>query len=237
MAITPTSSFSLSIGTTSTVRAPAASASATGPGLTFEVGFLHSEVGNVLQLSRCGNAAKWILRAKPDYRVAPPQLVPCLRGSVHRRHPKGISVVQQEVAELGVANARRVFQHGLEDGGQLSWRAADDAQHLGGRRLLLQRLAQIVSALPQLVEQPRVLNGDDCLAPKASQQLDLFLGERPHLRAVDADLANELVLLQHGHVEHGASASNLEEGKPMRIGNVTRLVPDVGNLNSLFRPR
>ena len=36
-------------------------------------------------------------------------------------------------------------------------------QHLRGRGLLLQRLAQIVGALTQFVEQPRVLDGDDGL--------------------------------------------------------------------------
>jgi hypothetical protein len=38
-----------------------------------------------------------------------------------------------------------------------------DMQHLRGRRLLLQRFAQIICALPQLVEQPRVLDSDDGL--------------------------------------------------------------------------
>ncbi len=36
-------------------------------------------------------------------------------------------------------------------------------KNLRRRRLLLQRLGQIVGALAQLVEQPRVLDGDDGL--------------------------------------------------------------------------
>ena len=39
-------------------------------------------------------------------------------------------------------------------------------QHLGRRRLLLQRLGEIGRALAQFVEQPRVLNGDDGLGGK-----------------------------------------------------------------------
>ena len=54
-------------------------------------------------------------------------------------------------------------------------------QHLRGRGLLLQRLGQIVGALAQLVEQPRVLDGDDGLGSEVFHQLDLLVGEGPHL--------------------------------------------------------
>ena len=78
--------------------------------------------------------------------------------------PRGtFSVEQPQRAELGLADARRIFQHGLEDRLQLAGRAGDDLQHLRRRGLLLQRLGEIVGALAQLVEQPRVLDGDDGL--------------------------------------------------------------------------
>ena len=60
-------------------------------------------------------------------------------------------------------------------------------EHLGGRRLLLQRLAQIVGALAQLVEQPRILDGDDGLRGEVRHQLDLLVGKGPDLLAVDGD--------------------------------------------------
>ena len=47
----------------------------------------------------------------------------------------------------------------------------DDAQHVGGGGLLLQRL-------PQFVQQPRVLDGDDGLGGEVLHQRDLFVGER-----------------------------------------------------------
>ena len=74
-------------------------------------------------------------------------------------------------------------------------------QHLGGRGLLLQRLGQIVGALAQLVEQARVLDGDDGLGGEVRDQLDLLVGERPHFRAVDADRADQLAFLEHRHGE------------------------------------
>ena len=88
-------------------------------------------------------------------------------------------------AELGLANARRIRQHRLEYRLQLAGRAGDDAQHLRGRGLLLQRLAQIIGALPQLVKQPRVLDGDHRLLGEIVDQFDLLVGERPDFLAVD----------------------------------------------------
>ena len=46
-----------------------------------------------------------------------------------------------------------------------------------GRRLLLQRLGEIVGALAQFVEQPRVLDGDDRLRGEVRDQFDLLVGE------------------------------------------------------------
>ena len=48
------------------------------------------------------------------------------------------------------------FSKRIEHGLQIERRAADDLEHVGGGGLLLQRL-------PQFVEQPRVLDGDDGL--------------------------------------------------------------------------
>jgi hypothetical protein len=54
-------------------------------------------------------------------------------------------------------------------------------QHFRGRRLLLQRLAQLESASLHLVEQPRVLNRDYRLIGKCLEKLDLRVREGAHL--------------------------------------------------------
>ena len=46
-------------------------------------------------------------------------------------------------ALLGVAQSRRRFHQRIEHGLQIEGRAADDLEHVGGRGLLLQRLAAI----------------------------------------------------------------------------------------------
>jgi hypothetical protein len=57
---------------------------------------------------------------------------------------------------IGLAELDRRSGEGVENGLKVKGRAADDLQHIGSGGLLLQRLAQ-------LVEQPRILNGDDGL--------------------------------------------------------------------------
>src|SRR5215813_8459446 len=62
-----------------------------------------------------------------------------------------------EVAELGLAQPCGVREHGLEHVLQLAGRPGDDLQHLGGCRLLLQRLAELARMrLKLLLELARV---------------------------------------------------------------------------------
>ena len=65
-------------------------------------------------------------------------------------------VAQSQMALVRVAQPRRRFDQRVEHRLQVESRAADDLEHVGGRGLLLQRLAQ-------LVEQAGVLDGDDGL--------------------------------------------------------------------------
>ena len=67
-----------------------------------------------------------------------------------------------------------------------------------GRGLLLQRFGELIGALLQLVEQPRVLDRDHRLVGKGRDQVDLLLGERPHVLPLDDDHADRRPSLQHG---------------------------------------
>ena len=80
----------------------------------------------------------------------------------------------------GPAEAVRLLQYRVEHRREVAGRGVDDLQHLGGRGLLLQRLAR-------LGHQPRVLHRDDRLRREILQQRDLLVGERPDFPAVDRD--------------------------------------------------
>jgi hypothetical protein len=66
---------------------------------------------------------------------------------------------------------------------KLKSRTADNLEHIGGCRLLLQRFTQFV-------EQARILNRNDGLAGEAREQLDLLVGKRPDLLAEDGNRAD-----------------------------------------------
>ena len=141
-------------------------------------------------------------------------------------------IVTVHHTELGLADACRVLQHGLEHRLQLARRTADDLQHLGGRGLLLQRLAQIVGALAQLVEQPGILDGDHGLRGEVLDQLDLLIAERPDLLAIDGDGADQFALLEHGNKEVRSCAGGFHEGYDTGVAiDIARLRRDVGNVD------
>ena len=58
----------------------------------------------------------------------------------------------------------------------------------------------------ELVEQPRVLDGDDGLRGEVRDQLDLLVGERPHFLPVNSDGADQFIVLKHRHSEDGFAA-------------------------------
>ena len=112
---------------------------------------------------------------------------PAARRAARQRRNRSPShkhnMVPNLASQMRVAFSSMAWNTGSSSPGELEM----TLQHLRGRGLLLQRLAQIVGALAQLVEQPRVLDGDDGLGGEVLYQLDLLVGERPHLLAVDGE--------------------------------------------------
>ena len=54
-------------------------------------------------------------------------------------------------------------------------------------------------------------------AAKFLHQLDLLFGERPHLLAVDADCADQFVVLEHRHGDEGAGTADVSERSDRRV--------------------
>src|SRR5262249_3836057 len=144
-------------------------------------------------------------------------------------------IIRVEGAELRLADTYRVRQHRREYRLQVARRTGDYAQHIGGRRLLLQGLGEIVRALAQLVEQASVLDGDDGLPREVRHQLNLLGSERPHLLAVDADRAEQSAFLEHRHAEHRPSAGEIGESNQPRIAfQIWRHRSDVVDLHDFL---
>src|SRR6516165_8890796 len=132
----PISSSSLSIGTTMCERAPASRA---------ERGFLSSAaasrvwtsffVRNIPVEGSSGRRAKRFTQQSVD------------KGrwrTDHGLHDKRAVPINVQHAELCLADAKCILQHGLKYRLKPARRTANDLQHLGGRLLLLQRLGELL---------------------------------------------------------------------------------------------
>src|SRR5262249_42328386 len=67
------------------------------------------------------------LRARTYRGTAPPPFDKGGGGAVHRDNAEFVAFAEEQVAELGVADAHRIFQHGLEHRLQFAGRRTDDA--------------------------------------------------------------------------------------------------------------
>ena len=65
-----------------------------------------------------------------------------------------------------------LFEHGIEHRPEVSGRRINDLQHLGGRGLLLQRLAR-------LGDQPRIFHCDHRLSGEVPEEGNLLVSEEP----------------------------------------------------------
>ena len=90
-----------------------------------------------------------------------------------RNHSVPLAESQHHV--IDPTNPRRALDDGVEDRLHVRRRAADDAEHLGRCRLMLQRLAQFRVALLDFFEQPHVLDGDHRLIGEGFEERDLFI--------------------------------------------------------------
>ena len=102
-----------------------------------------------------------------------------------RNHSVPLAESQQHV--INPTNPRGALDDGIEHRLHVRGRAADDAEHLGRCRLMLQGFAQFCVALLDLLEQPHVLDGDYCLVGEGLEERNLLLGERPNLGAPNPD--------------------------------------------------
>ena len=73
------------------------------------------------------------------------------RRVVHGDRPKAIAFAQIKRAELGLAQASGIGEHRRKHRLEIAARIGNDAQHLGARRLLLQRGGKLASYQGQLL--------------------------------------------------------------------------------------
>ena len=102
------------------------------------------------------------------------------------------SLLAMHCRNIGIAKLCRRLGERVEHRLQVESRTANNLEYIGSRGLLLQRL-------PQFIEQPRILDGDDSLGGEVLDQRDLLVREWPDFLTVNAEHSYRLVLLEHRH--------------------------------------
>ena len=188
--MTPSNASSLRSGTISNVRMPPISTAVRGTGSCGTVGAYSARSARCTSLRRGPDGrpgCSGVVRALPQQSREPFRDLPC-SGSARKRAPSR----SHQRAAVRAAQAARLLQYRVEHRGEVAGRGIDHLQYLGGRGLLLQRLAR-------LGQQPRVLHRDDRLRRKVLQQRDLLVGERPDLRAGRHDHPKQRIALAQWH--------------------------------------
>ena len=98
-----------------------------------------------------------------------------------RSDPDHLPVETAHGAVERAAQGDRAPGDGIEHGLGVGLRLADHAEDFAGGRLSIERLAECVVPLPELVEQPRVLDGDDRLVGEGLEQGDLLVRVWPRI--------------------------------------------------------
>src|SRR5262245_29944994 len=101
-----------------------------------------------------------------------------------------VSVAEAQHHVINSTNPGGALNDGVEYGLHVSRRTADDAEHFGRRRLMLQSFPQFCVALLDLLEQPDILDGDHGLIGKSFKESNLFFRERTDFSPSDIDTSD-----------------------------------------------
>src|SRR5262249_57173202 len=129
---------------------------------------------------------------------------------------------------IHLAQPRSRLNQRIEHYLQIKSRAADDLKHVSSRSLLLKRFAQ-------LIEEPRVLDGDDGLGGKVLNQLDLLVCKWTNLLSVKKNSPLDFIVLEQRYAQDSADAANFNGGNRQRFAIGIRLrCGDIADMNDLF---
>jgi hypothetical protein len=193
------------MGTTSIVRTPPSSTAETTRGVARAVCGAGLHILDLLRSLGSYDFGESRMRSRVDQSVQA-GLGIVRRRIVHRDGTKGVALAKVQIAKLGAAKAHGFLKQGRKHRLEIAGRAGDDLQHFRCRGLLLQRFGEIVSALTQLGEQSRILDGDDGLVGENGDQFGLLVGKWVWLSAGKREDTDRRSVAQEWHGE-GTSMS------------------------------
>ena len=192
--MTPSKASSLRSGTIRRVRAPPRSASARDVGIADPVGLVVRDIRDVHDVLAFDNACS--ATAGPGRGCVLAQNSAKPAGTPRMRHGmKALAIDKLQSMPNAASHSRIAFSSIASNTGvEIAGRGVDHLQHLGGRGLLLQRLAL-------LGQQPRILDRDHRLIGEGADKFDLPVGKRLDPLAREQDDADRLAFAQQRHAE------------------------------------
>src|SRR5215472_9033660 len=94
-----------------------------------------------------------------------------------RSATKPLALAQENSRIVRLAKPASILGDGFQHRLNICRRSSDHTEDLACRGLLLKCLSQVAGTPAQLIEQARVLDGDDRLGREIFDQLDLFVAE------------------------------------------------------------
>ena len=123
---------------------------------------LRADVGNVERAMLAYPAELWLINTDLDAANG--------YGTKMSTRNHSVSLAESQHHIINPTNPRGALDDGVEDRLHVRRRAADDAEHLGRCRLMLQSLAQFCVALLQFFKQPHVLDRDHGLVSEGLRE-------------------------------------------------------------------
>src|SRR5262249_23654033 len=145
---------------------------------------------------------------------------------------QGVGLAESQGHVIDPTNSGSALDDRVEHRLHVRGRTADDAEHFGRCRLMLQCLPQFCIALLDLLEQAHVFDGNRSLVSKGPEKGNLFFGKRSNRRATDRNGPNGNTLT---HKRDGQSRPNAQamdcmpDVRPLRFA----LGPEIVNVNCL----
>jgi hypothetical protein len=98
-----------------------------------------------------------------------------------------IALAESQNYVINTANPRGALDNGIEDRLHIGGWTADDAEHLGSRRLMLQGFTQFRVALLDFLKQSYILDGDNGLVGEGLQKGNLSFWKRTNFLSTNVN--------------------------------------------------
>src|SRR5947208_8153134 len=139
---------------------------------------------------------------------------------MYRQGAKVLPIINLQAPVGSTAKLVRFREDCVENRCEIVWRTVDDAQNLGGRRLLLQRFSR-------LSDQPRVLDRDDRLVSKCLDNFNLSLREALRAFSTQGEDADDLL-----SSEERNSENRMDTAEGDCLGEeIVRVMGHIGDVN------